>query len=68
MQSITDNTGTKRAVEEIIFERNRTVVSCVDGEMYEMATVTVMGLPLSHETHIEMYPSPTSIEHKAFCN
>ena len=55
-------------VDEIIFEHDRTVVVCVDGETYEISVQTVMGEPLTQAVHIEMYPSATSIEHKAYMN
>jgi hypothetical protein len=56
------------AVDEIIFERHRTVVICVDGEPYAMATETYDGSPITQDIFIEMYPSTTSIENKAYCN
>ena len=56
------------AVDEIVFRRGYTVVICMDGIKYEVGTVDYLGKPLTMDVQIEMYPSATSIDHKAYCN
>lgn len=69
MKSILGNMHDQEtAVEEIIFEAERTVVVCVDGQQYGVGTTTIDGEPLGMDVHIEMYPSPNTIDHKAYLN
>ena len=69
MQSIMGNKHDSQiAVDEIIFEADRTVVICVDGEPYVMATTTYDGSPITQDMFIEMYPSTTGIENNAYLN